>query len=89
MIQMSYSRGLGVIEVPEDPEVISRLMVHGFQQVPAGTPVTGVRVEDPKGGQIEVVSGIEVFEAIGEGSTILPIGEPAPRDEAGEPKEES
>jgi hypothetical protein len=89
MIRMIYRRGGGVIEVGEDPSVISRLMVHGFIKAPAGTPVTGVCVKDPNGGQMEVVNGIEVFDAIGDGRKILPIGEPAPRDEeAGEPKTE-
>jgi hypothetical protein len=76
MIKMIHSKG-GVITSPETPEILSRLMVHGFTQCEEKEIVTGVTVVDDEGSAV-ITDGFQIYDAIGEGCLILPNGEPAP-----------
>lgn len=66
MTNMRFHMG-GIVSAPEEPEVLSLLMVHGFAQADAGELVTGVEIEGAT-----VTDGIEVVTAIMDRKQILP-----------------
>lgn len=70
------SRFGAVLAAPDDPPVLSRLMVHGFTQVDDSTPVTGVEVEDSNGKTSSILDGLAMSELIAEGCRFLPAGAP-------------
>jgi len=70
------SRIGAVLTAPDDPPVLSRLMVHGFSQVDDGTAVTGVSVEDSSGQVLSISDGTEMFDLIADGCRFIPAGEP-------------
>ena len=66
MTNMQYHAG-GVVSAPDEPEVLSVLMVHGFAQADAAEIVTGVEIEGAT-----VTDGTEVVMAIMDRKQILP-----------------
>lgn len=66
MTNMRHHTG-GVVCAPDEPEVLSVLMVHGFVQADASDIVTGVHIEGAT-----VTDGAEVVMAIMDRKQILP-----------------
>lgn len=66
MTNMKFHAG-GVVSAPDDPEVLSVLMVHGFSQAESSEMVTGVHIEGAT-----VTDGTEVVMAIMDRKQILP-----------------
>lgn len=66
MTNMKFYAG-GVVSAPDEPEVLSVLMVHGFSQADVSDVVTGVHIEGAT-----VTDGTEVVMAIMDRKQILP-----------------
>lgn len=77
----------GVVTAPDESELLSRLMVHGFTQVANDTPVSPV-VLDVDGVRTEVTDGTEMYFLIETGCRFMSDAEAEQTKQSAEPEDQ-